>query len=38
MSGQFWWFVARASGMVAAVLIGLTLVWGLLLSTRIVVR
>jgi predicted ferric reductase len=35
---QIWWFVARASGMVAAVLIGVTVVWGLLLSTRIVVR
>jgi sulfoxide reductase heme-binding subunit YedZ len=35
---QFWWFVARSSGMVAAVLIGVTVVWGLLLSTRIVVR
>ena len=38
MNEQFWWFVARSSGMVAAVLIGVTVVWGLLLSTRIVVR
>jgi len=35
---QLWWFVARSSGMVAAVLIAVTVVWGLLLSTRIVVR
>ena len=38
MNEQFWWFVARSSGMVAAVLIAVTIVWGLLLSTRIVVR
>ena len=28
MNEQIWWFVARASGMVAAVLIGVTVVWG----------
>ena len=38
MSEQFWWFIARSSGMVAAVLVALTLVWGLLLSTRIIER
>ncbi len=34
MSAQFWWYVARASGMVAAVLLVLTMVWGLLASTK----
>ncbi len=38
MSEQFWWFVARSSGMVAAVLIALTVVWGLLVSTRMIPR
>lgn len=38
MNPQFWWFVARASGMVAAVLVALTLVWGLLLTTKLVER
>lgn len=38
MSEQFWWFVTRASGMVAAVLIACTLIWGLVLSTKIVNR
>jgi DMSO/TMAO reductase YedYZ heme-binding membrane subunit len=38
MSEQFWWYVARASGMVAAVLLVLTLVWGLLLTTKLIDR
>ncbi|MFZ4518935.1 MAG: ferric reductase-like transmembrane domain-containing protein [Microthrixaceae bacterium] len=38
MSEQFWWYVARASGMVAAVLVVLTLIWGLLLSTKLIER
>lgn len=38
MNPQFWWYVARASGMVAAVLIALTLVWGLLLTTKMIPR
>jgi DMSO/TMAO reductase YedYZ heme-binding membrane subunit len=38
MNPQFWWYVARASGMVAAVLIALTLVWGLLLTTKVIPR
>jgi len=38
VNGQFWWFVTRASGMVAAVLIGLTVIWGLLVSTRLIPR
>lgn len=38
MSPQFWWYVARASGMVAAVLIVLTLIWGLLLTTKLIER
>jgi predicted ferric reductase len=35
MNEQFWWFVARASGMVAWALITLALVWGVLLATRV---
>jgi DMSO/TMAO reductase YedYZ heme-binding membrane subunit len=38
VSPQFWWYVARASGMVAAVLIALTLIWGLLLTTKLIER
>jgi predicted ferric reductase len=38
VSEQFWWYVTRASGMVAAVLIAFTLIWGLVLSTKIVNR
>ena len=38
MNPQFWWFVSRASGMVAAVLVALTLVWGLLLTTKVIER
>lgn len=35
MNEQFWWFVARASGMVSWALITLALVWGVLLATRV---
>lgn len=38
MSEQFWWYVSRASGMVAAVLLASTVVWGLLASTRLLRR
>jgi DMSO/TMAO reductase YedYZ heme-binding membrane subunit len=38
MDERFWWFVSRASGMVAGVLLVLTLVWGLLLTTRVIDR
>lgn len=38
MNPQFWWYVTRASGMVAAVLLALTLVWGLLATTRLLRR
>jgi DMSO/TMAO reductase YedYZ heme-binding membrane subunit len=38
MNPQFWWFVSRASGMVAAVLVALTIVWGLLLTTKVIER
>ena len=38
MTSQFWWWVARASGMVAGVLIALTLIWGLLLTTKVIPR
>jgi len=32
---QLWWFVARASGIVALALVSLAVVWGLLSSTRL---
>ena len=38
MNPQFWWYVVRASGMVAAVLIALMLIWGLLLTTKVIPR
>ena len=38
MPAQFWWFVTRSSGMVAAVLMALTLIWGLLITTRLIDR
>jgi DMSO/TMAO reductase YedYZ heme-binding membrane subunit len=38
MSEQFWWYVARASGMVAAVVLILTLIWGLLITTKLIDR
>lgn len=31
---QFWWWVSRATGMVAAILLVASLVWGVLISTR----
>lgn len=38
MNPQFWWYVSRSSGMVAAVLLALTLIWGLLLTTGVIER
>jgi DMSO/TMAO reductase YedYZ heme-binding membrane subunit len=38
MSEEFWWYVTRASGMVAAVLLILTLIWGLLITTKLIDR
>jgi DMSO/TMAO reductase YedYZ heme-binding membrane subunit len=38
MSTQFWWYVARATGMVAAGLLAASVIWGLLLSTRLLER
>jgi len=35
VSDQIWWFVARSSGIVALVLLTVTVVWGLLYSTRL---
>jgi predicted ferric reductase len=35
MNQQLWWFVARASGLVAWALCTLAVVWGLALSTRL---
>jgi len=34
MSSQTWWYLSRASGMVAAVMLVASLVWGVLLATR----
>ncbi|MBW3605112.1 MAG: ferric reductase-like transmembrane domain-containing protein [Actinobacteria bacterium] len=38
MNPQTWWFVIRASGLVAYALVGVTVVGGLLLSTRLLGR
>lgn len=38
MNPKFWWYLTRASGQVAAVLIALTVVWGLLLATKLIDR
>lgn len=35
MSTQVWWYVARAGGIVAWALLALSVIWGLLLSTRL---
>lgn len=35
MSGQIWWFAARASGIVALALAAATVLWGLLFSSRV---
>ena len=35
MSEQIWWYVARSGGIVTLVLSGLSVIWGLLLSTRL---
>lgn len=35
MISQTWWYVARATGIVAWVLLALSVVWGLLLSTSV---
>jgi predicted ferric reductase len=34
MSPQFWWFLTRASGIVAWVMLTLSVIWGVLLSTK----
>ena len=38
MSNQIWWFVARSTGIVAWALTSAAVIWGLLLSTRLVTR
>lgn len=38
MNPKFWWYLTRASGLVAAVLIALTVIWGLLLATKLIER
>ena len=35
MNPQFWWFLARASGIVSWALLSATIVWGTLLTTRV---
>lgn len=35
MSAQLWWYVARAGGIVAWALLAASVVWGLVLSTRL---
>lgn len=35
MNPQFWWFLSRASGIVTWALLSATVIWGLLLSTRL---
>ena len=35
MNSQVWWFVARSSGIVAWALLSTSVVWGLLLSTKV---
>jgi hypothetical protein len=36
MNEKFWWYVARSSGMVAWMVLALAVVWGVLLSGRLV--
>ncbi len=38
MTSQVWWYVARASGIVAWALAAAAVIWGLLLSTRLLER
>ncbi len=38
MNSQVWWFVARSAGIVAWLLVTLSVCWGLLLSTRLLAR
>ncbi len=35
MSEQFWWYIARSGGIVALVLSGASVIWGLLLSSKV---
>lgn len=36
MPDQIWWYVSRASGIVTLAASGLSIIWGLLLSTRVI--
>lgn len=38
MSSQLWWYVARSTGLVASALLAASVIWGLLLSTRLLER
>ncbi len=35
MNGQFWWFLARSSGITALVMVAASVLWGLFLSSRL---
>ncbi len=35
MNGQFWWFLARSTGITALVMVSASVLWGLFLSSRI---
>ena len=35
MTAQLWWFVARSTGIVAVALAGLSVIWGLLLGSKV---
>jgi methionine sulfoxide reductase heme-binding subunit len=38
MSDQLWWYVARAGGLMAWVLVAVSVLWGLMLSTKVLGR
>ena len=38
MNEQVWWYVARSGGIVAWVLVTLSVLWGLILSTKVISR
>lgn len=35
MTGQFWWFLARSTGITALVMVAASVLWGLFLSSRL---
>lgn len=36
VSGQFWWNVSRSAGIIAWILVSASILWGILLATRVV--